>query len=68
MHKMTANICMSNKNDKHNVKQRTEHVFIHSLEAGAKMISYSVSSCNDSKLIKSTFQNRATLQIYNLWL
>ena len=36
---MTANICMSNENDKYNVEQRTANFCIHSLEAGAKMIS-----------------------------
>src|SRR6218665_3860143 len=35
---------------------------IHSLEAVAKMISDIVCSCDDRKLRKSTFQNRATLQ------
>jgi len=63
---MTANIFTSNKNDKYNIEQKIANFFIHSLEAGAKMISYIVCSWNDRKLCKSTCQNRATLQIYNV--
>src|SRR6218665_857434 len=39
MQKMTANICMYNESNKYNVEQRIANFFIHSLEAGAKMIS-----------------------------
>jgi len=47
---MTANFCMSNENDKYNIEQRIAIFFIHSFEAGAKMISYIVCSWDDRKL------------------
>jgi len=70
---MTANICMSNENDKYNIEQMIANVSIHSLEAGTRMTSYIVCSWDDRKLCKSTFQNQATctlaeLQISNFWL
>ena len=52
--KNDSNICMLNENDKYNVEQSI-----------AKII---VCSWDDRKLCKSTFENRAALQIYNLWL
>jgi len=46
LQKMTANICMCNENNKHNVKQRIAIFLIRSLEAGSKiyMMSYIVGS------------------------
>src|SRR6218665_2604216 len=60
-------ICMCNENDKHDVEQRIANFCIHSLETGGKIISYIVCSWDDRWLWKSIFQNRDTLQIFNLW-
>ena len=57
LQKMTANICMSNENAKFSPNVAKDcNFFIHSLEAGAKLISYTVCTLDDRKLCKSIFK------------